>query len=81
MTEQPPSPADGHLRWCGSARCAGAELGLSLGQALHRTFHLYARKQIGQGRFQYDVDNPRLNDSQLMKMCQDAGLVEPQGEA
>ena len=40
----------------------------------------YCKYTVGQGRLTYDESDPKMSSTQFVKLCQDLGLVQPNGE-
>ena len=38
------------------------------------------RYTVGQGRLTFDENDPKMSSTQFVKLCQDLGLVQPNGE-
>ncbi len=58
-------------------RLAGAEGN----ELLKRVFLNYCKYTVGQGRSTFDEAEPKMSSTQYVKLCQDLGLVQPNGEA
>jgi hypothetical protein len=47
---------------------------------IKRTFINYCKYTMGQGRLNFDENDPKMSSTQFVKLCQDLGLVQPNGE-
>ncbi|GAX77465.1 hypothetical protein CEUSTIGMA_g4909.t1 [Chlamydomonas eustigma] len=46
---------------------------------IKRTFINYCKYTVGQGRLNFDENDPKMSSTQFVKLCQDLGLVQPNG--
>lgn len=47
---------------------------------MKKVFLNYCKYTVGQGRSTYDENDPKMSSTQFVKLCQDLGLVQPNGE-
>lgn len=49
-------------------------------EIMKKVFLNYCKYTVGQGRSTYDENDPKMSSTQFVKLCQDLGLVQPNGE-
>lgn len=48
-------------------------------EIMQKVFLNYCKYTVGQGRSTYDENDPKMSSTQFVKLCQDLGLVQPNG--
>ena len=62
------------------SKMPGVPDGAENNELVKRTFVNYCKYSVGQGRLTYDENDPKMSSTQFVKLCQDLGLVQPNGE-
>ena len=61
------------------SKMPGVPEGAESNELVKRTFNNYCMYTVGQGRSTYDENDPKMSSTQFVKLCQDLGLVQPNG--
>uniref|UniRef100_A0A7S0S286 EF-hand domain-containing protein n=1 Tax=Chlamydomonas leiostraca TaxID=1034604 RepID=A0A7S0S286_9CHLO len=61
------------------SKMPGIPEGAESNELLKRVYVNYCRYTVGQGRLTFDEADPKMSSTQFVKLCQDLGLVQPNG--